>query len=180
MKKLLICLSSLVIFATGIVLIQPLIQEIDLKILFKALGNFILFVAEILLLYSVFAYIIYRMASERKIRKDIDVLPIPVRVMRLSSLPGFRFPYQCYDTECEGVLVSTIVCEPHSLAEEDGKVFFPSSSNWCRISIGLLAQYRQVLSREDRLFCTDCGTEYDWRVIRPKDHPLNLYKIVPQ
>lgn len=180
MKKLLICFGGLVIFVIGFVLILSQVRGADPIVYFKMLINFLWFVCKLALVYAIFAYMLYRAASERKIRKDIAALPIPVRVMRLSSLPGFRFPYSCYDTECKGVLVGTTICEPHSLVGEDGKVFFPSASNWCEINIGLLAQYRQILGREDRLFCTDCGMEYDWRVIRPKNHPLNLYKILPQ
>lgn len=184
MKRLLICFGGLAILVIGIVLILSLIRGVDPKILLvvslQALGNFFLFICELVIVYALLGYALYRIASERKIRKDIAALLIPVRVMRLSSLPGFRFPYSCYDTDCKGVLVSTTICEPHSLAGPDGKVLFPSSDNRCRIGIGPLAQYRQRFGGVDRLFCTDCGTEYDWRGVRPADHPLNLYKILPQ
>lgn len=181
MKKLLI-LSGLVIFAIGFVLILSQVRGVDPKILFvaylKVLVNFLWFVCKLSLVYAIFVYMVYRVASERKIRKDIAALPIPVQVIRL-PLPGFSLPHQC-DLDCKGVLVCTTVFETHSLVGADGKVYFPSSNNWCKIDMGLLAQYRQRLRGEDRLFCTDCGMEYDWRVIRPKNHPLNLYKILPQ
>ncbi len=182
MKKLLILFGGLAIFAIDFDWLQSLFSGVDEGILFsgyfKSLARFAVFAGEMIFLCAIFIYVLFRMESERRIKVLIGAMPIPVRIVRIFSLPGIRIPQPCTGPSCEGTLIYTTACEPHSLAEADGKVFFPTSSNRCRIDIGALARYRQRLSGEDRLFCAVCGIEYDWRIIHPKNHPLNLYNIL--
>lgn len=182
MKKLLILFGGLAIFAINFVWLLSLILGVDEETLFagyfKSLVSFAVFAGEMIFLYALFIYVLFRIESERRIKGLISAMPIPVRIVRVFSLPGFKLPHPCADPACEGTLIYTIACEPHSLAGTDGKVLFPNSSNRCRIDIGALARYRQRLSGEDRLFCAACGMEYNWRVIHPKNHPLNLHNIL--
>lgn len=184
-KALIYLFGGLAAFTANFIVIQSLVLRADPWVLFaghfKSPFSALLFAIRMISMFVFSIYALARIRSERKIKQTVNALPIPVRTMRPHSLPGFRLPYPCNDLlnmKCRGVLVSTTVCEPHSLASMDGKVLFPHSDNRCRINIGLLAQYRQELKNEDRLFCTDCGVEYDWRVIQPMKHPLNLYNIL--
>ncbi len=184
MKKIPMYFLSLVVFAINFICLMALIRGVDPNVLFSEYFNsavsFILFSGKMIFLHAFFVYLLYRISSERKIRQCVTGLPIPVKITRILPLPGFRLPFFCHDGNCRGALIYTMVCESHSLAGVDGKVFFPRSSNWCKINIGLLAQYRQILGGQDRLFCADCGTEYDWRMIQPAKNPLNLYNILPR
>lgn len=182
MKKLLILFGGLVFLCLVLSGFSHLFWGVDVRILFagyfKSPVSFFVFVGEMIFLYALFIYVLSRIKSERRIRRLISAMPIPVRVVRMFSLPAFKLPHPCADPACEGILIYTTACEPHSLVGADGKVLFPSSSNRCRIDIGALARYRQRLGGKDRLFCTVCGVEYDWRVIQPKNHPFNLYNIL--
>lgn len=170
--------AGLVVFTLSVILIISFVRGVDLWVLFagyfKSPVSAIFFVGEMIVLYLFFIFVSEGIKSGYRIKRIIRDLPIPVRIVRAM----FRVPYPCDNPRCGGFLVSTTVCEPHSLTGADGKVLFPSSDNRCRIDIGLIAQYRQRFGGVDRLFCTDCGMEYDWRGIRPADHPLDLREIL--
>ena len=135
-----------------------------------------MFAVKIFLYYVGIVYLAYRWAKEKKIRQALN-LPIPLEVLRQFSVPGFRLPFHCADPRCGGVIVRTVINDPHSLAGSDKTVYFRTASNRARITLGFLARYRQIFGRQERLFCLGCGTEY-MNPIAPEKDPLNLYDIL--
>jgi len=135
-----------------------------------------LFAVKIFLYYVGIAYLAYRWVKEKKIRQAMN-LPIPLKALRQFSVPGFRLPFHCADPRCGGVIVRTVINDPHSLAGSDKTVYFRTASNRARITLGFLARYRQIFGRRERLFCLGCGTEYINPIVPEKD-PLNLYDIL--
>lgn len=174
-------IKILALFCAGLAAVA-FVRGVDPYVLlagyFKSPVSAIFFAGKMIILYLLFIYVSKGIKGERRIRRIIRELPIPVRIVKSFVVPLFRVPYPCDNSRCGGIIVCTTVCEPHSLTGADGKVLFPSSDNRCRIEIGLIAQYRQRFGGVDRLFCTDCGMEYDWRGIHPADHPLDLREIL--
>lgn len=134
------------------------------------------FVIKLFLYYIGIVYVAYRWTKEKKIKQAIQ-LPVPLIVPRLSGVPGFRLPFYCTDPRCKGVIVQTVVNDPHTKADLDGTVLFYTASNKARIAMGLLARYRQIFSRHEKLFCIKCGTEY-MNLAVPEKNPLNLYAVL--